>query len=69
MVKNSMTITPDLLMSRICQQPEPVLREIWNYVRFLEMKRQEDENSDILVGRDIEQEILDILEGDAPATR
>lgn len=64
-----MTITPDILVNHIRSQPEPVLREIWHYMKFIELKRQEEDNADILLGREIEQENLDILDGDAAATR
>lgn len=64
-----MTFTPQMLIDQIRVQPEPVLREIWHYMQFLDLKRQEEENADVLPGRDIEQEILDILDADAPSTR
>lgn len=64
-----MTITPQMLIDQIRAQPEPMLREIWHYMKFLELRRQEEDNADILAGREIEQEILDILDGDASKTR
>lgn len=64
-----MTFTPQMLIDHIRTQPEPVLREVWHYMKFLEVKHQEEEHSDLLPGRDVEQEILDILDADGPTTR
>ena len=64
-----MSFTPQMLIDQIRVQPEPVLRELWHYMKFLELKRQEEDNADILPGREIEQEILDILDADASTTR
>jgi predicted secreted Zn-dependent protease len=64
-----MTFTPQMLIDQIRVQPEPVLRELWHYMQFLDLKRQEEEHADVLPGREIEQEILDILDADASTTR
>ena len=50
-------------------QPEPVLQELWHYLKFLERQRQEEEWTDVLPGREIEQEVLDIIDGNESAPR
>ena len=59
--------TQERLIRAIRNQPAPVLRELWHYLRFLERRRQEDEWADVLPGREVEQEVLDILYNHAPA--
>ncbi len=61
--------TQDRLIQEIRNQPEPVLRELWHYLKFLERQRQEEEWVDVLPGREVEQEVLDILDGNGPAPR
>ncbi len=61
--------TEERLIHEIRNQPEPVLRELWHYLRFLERQRQEEEWADVLPGREVEQEVLDILENRGTATR
>ncbi len=61
--------TGDQLIEEIRRQPEDVLREVWHYLKFLERQRQEEEWADVLPGREVEQEILDILDGNASAPR
>ena len=55
--------TQELLIEEIKRQPEPVLREVWHYLKFLERKRQEEAWSDVLPSREVEQETLDLLDG------
>lgn len=62
-------ITQERLIEAIRHQPEEVLRELWHYLRFLEQQRQEEQWADVLPGREIEQEVLDILDGHATAPR
>lgn len=62
-------ITQERLVEAIRHQPEEVLRELWHYLRFLEQQRQEEQWADVLPGREIEQEVLDIVDGHATATR
>ena len=54
--------TQERLIKEIRSQPEPVLRELWHYLKFLERQRHEDEWADVLPGREVEQEVLDIIE-------
>lgn len=55
--------TQEMLLEEIKRQPEPVLREVWNYMRFITRQREEQQWADILVTREVEQEVLDIFEG------
>ena len=52
----------EILLEEIKRQPEPVLREVLNYVKFLERRRQEEAWSDVLPSREVEQEVLDIID-------
>ena len=55
--------TRELLLTEIKNQPEPVLRELWHYLRFLARQQEEQAWADVLPTREIEQEVLDILDG------
>jgi hypothetical protein len=55
--------TQEMLLSEIKNQPEPVLRELWHYLRFLTRQREEEAWGDVLPTREVEQEVLDILDG------
>ena len=55
--------TQDLLLEELKKQPEPVLREVWHYLKFLTRQREEEAWSDLLPTREVEQEVLDILDG------
>jgi hypothetical protein len=59
----------EALQAEIERQPEPVLQEVLHYLKYLERQRQEAEWTDVLPGRAVEQEVLDIAEGHAPAAR
>jgi hypothetical protein len=59
----------EMLIEEIKTQPEPVLREVWHYLKFLERQRQQEAWSDILPSREVEQEVLDILDGHDPSAR
>ena len=61
--------TQERLIEEIRNQPEPVLRELWHYLKFLERRRQEEEWTDVLPGREIEQEVLDIIDADGTSPR
>jgi hypothetical protein len=39
-----------------------VLREIWHYLKFLQHPRADEECTDVLPPREIEQEVLDTLD-------
>jgi len=54
--------TQEMLLSEIKNQPEPVLRELWHYLRFLTRQRQEEAWADLLPTREAEQQVLDILD-------
>ena len=59
----------EALLEEIQKQPEPVLQEVLHYLRYLGRQRADAEWADVLPGRPIEQEVADILDGDAPASR
>ncbi|MEQ2009679.1 MAG: hypothetical protein ABMA26_23085 [Limisphaerales bacterium] len=54
--------TQELLLDELKQQPEPVLREALHYVRFLARQREEEKWADVLPSRDVEQEVLDLID-------
>lgn len=59
---NFIVSAKEMLMEEIERQPEPVLREILHFVKFLERQRAQEEWADVLPSREIEQEVLDILD-------
>ena len=61
--------TQEMLLSEIKNQPEPVLREVWHYLRFLTRQREEEAWADLLPNREVEQEVLDILDAHDSAPR
>jgi hypothetical protein len=61
--------TQELLIEEIKRQPEPVLREVWHYLQFLARRREEEAWADVLPTREVQQEVLDILDGHEPAPR
>jgi hypothetical protein len=61
--------TQEMLLAEIKNQPEPVLREVWHYLRFLTRQREEESWADVLPTRAVEQEVLEILDGHEPASR
>ena len=61
--------TQERLIQEIRNQPEPVLRELWHYLKFLKRQRQEEEWADVLPGREVEQEVLDIIDRNESASR
>ena len=61
--------TQELLIEEIRRQPEPVQREVLHYLRFLVRERDDESWADVLPGRQIEQEVLSILDGQGPQTR
>jgi hypothetical protein len=54
----------ELLLEEIKHQPEPVLREVLHYLKFLERQRAQEEWADVLPTREVEQEKLDVLDGE-----
>jgi hypothetical protein len=61
--------TQERLIAEIKKQPEPILLEVWHYLKFLERQKVEQEWADVLPSREVEQEVLDIIDGNDPATR
>ena len=66
---NSHMTTQELLINEIRRQPEPVQREVLDFLRFLVRQRDEESWADVLPGREVEQEVLSILDGQGPQTR
>ena len=52
----------EMLVEEIKRQPEPVVREVLHYLRFLERQREEESWADVLPTREVEQEKLDLLD-------
>ena len=52
-----------MLLEEIKHQPEPVLREVLHYLKFLARRREEEAWADVLPDREVEQEVLDLLDG------
>ncbi len=61
--------TQEKLLDAIKTQPEPVLKELWHYLNFLRRQREEETWADLLPTREVEQEVLDTLDGHEPAPR
>jgi hypothetical protein len=61
--------TQELLLEEIKKQPEPVLREVWHYLKFLSRQREEEVWADVLPTREVEQEVLNVLDGHEPEAR
>jgi hypothetical protein len=61
--------TQEMLLEEIKKQPEPVLRELWLYLKYLARQREEQAWADVLPTREVEQEVLDILDGHEPTAR
>jgi len=58
-----------MLVEEIRRQPEAVVREVWHYLRFLTRQREEEAWADVLPTREVEQQVLDILDGHESAPR
>jgi hypothetical protein len=61
--------TQEKLLAEIKNQPEPVLREVWHYLQFLTRQREEEAWADLLPNREVEQEVLEILDGHESSAR
>jgi hypothetical protein len=59
---NSCMSAQEILIEEIKRQPEPVLRELLHYLKFLERQRAQEEWADVLPPRELEQEVLDIVD-------
>ncbi len=55
--------TQEILLEEIKRQPETVLIEVWHYLKFLTRQREEEGWADVLPSREVEQAILDQLDG------
>ncbi len=53
----------EILLEEIKHQPEPVLREVLHYLKFLTRQREEEAWADVRPTRAVEQEVLDLLDG------
>ena len=51
------------MIEEIRRQPEPVVREVLHYLKFIERQRALENWDDVLPSREVEQEKLDILDG------
>ena len=60
--KLSAMSTQEILVEEIKHQPEPVLREVLHYLKFLARQRADEEWADVLPSREVEQEVLDIID-------
>jgi len=61
--------TQEMLIAEIKKQPDSVVLEVWHYVRFLARQREEQAWADVLPSREVEQEVLDILDGHESPSR
>lgn len=52
----------EILIEEIKRQPEPVVRELLHFLKFLEYQRAQEYWADVLPSREVEQEKLDILD-------
>ena len=68
-LKLGLMSTQEILLEEIKRQPEPGLREICHYLKFLTRQREEEAWADVLPTREVEQEVFDILDGHVPAPR
>ena len=54
--------TQEILAEEIKNQPEPVLREVLHYLKYLSRQREEEAWADLRPTREVEQEVLDTLD-------
>ena len=54
--------TQEILLEEIKRQPEPVLLEVWHYLKFLTRQREEEAWADVLPSRQVEQQVLDHID-------
>jgi len=66
---NTKMSTQELLIEEIKRQPEPVQREMLHFLRFLVLQREDARWADVLPDREVEQEVLSILDGQESETR
>jgi len=61
--------TQEVLIEEIKRQPEPVQREVLHFLRFLVREHSDATWADLLPDREVEQEVLSILDGEKSETR
>jgi hypothetical protein len=61
--------TQEMLIAEIKKQPEPLLLEVWHYMRFLARQQEEQAWADLLPTREVEQEVLNILDNNESTSR
>jgi len=54
--------TQQILLEEIKKQPESILQEVLHYLKFVVRQLEEEALKDILPTRQVEQEVLDILD-------
>ena len=52
----------EMLLEEIKRQPEPLLLEVLHYLKFLARQGADAEWADLLPSREVEQEVLDVLD-------
>jgi hypothetical protein len=63
LLDNQTMSAQEMLIEEIKHQPEPVLREVLHYLKFIQRQRAEENWADVLPSREVEQEKLDLLDG------
>jgi hypothetical protein len=63
LLDNQTMSAQEILIEEIKHQPEPVLREVLHYLKFIQRQRAEENWADVLPSREVEQEKLDLLDG------
>lgn len=53
----------EILIEEIKRQPETVVREVLHFLKFLERQRAQEHWANVLPSREVEQEKLDIFDG------
>jgi hypothetical protein len=61
--------TQEMLIAETKKQPEPLLLEVLHYLKFLSRQQEEQAWADVLPAREVEQEVLDILDADESPSR
>jgi hypothetical protein len=53
----------EMLLEEIKRQPEPVLREVLHYLKYLVRAHEEDASSDLPLPREVDEDVVDLLDG------
>ena len=51
------------LAKELQRQPEPVVREVFHYLRFLVRQQADEAWAEVLPAAEVQQEVLDIVDG------